>query len=210
MILVMVWDQSSKEHHSGDKYGNPMIPDGGDQSHIVSGDTLEELTAAVRDRLARFASHIGGWTLDDGFTANLRASVERYNAFARAGRDEDFHRGEAPIELYFNMGGRPGNDKNETMWPIAERGPYYATLLCPATLDTKGGPRTSPHGQVLTRAGDPIPGLYAAGNCTGAMSGGSYWAGGATLGPIMTMAYLAGQHAASRPVREAAEAVVAR
>jgi 3-oxosteroid 1-dehydrogenase len=99
------------------------------------------------------------------------------------------------------MGGRPGNDKNETMWPILDDGPYYATLLAPATLDTKGGPRTNAAGQVLTRSGEPIPGLYAAGNCAGAFSAGSYWAGGATLGPIITMAYLAGRDAATQPIR---------
>jgi succinate dehydrogenase/fumarate reductase flavoprotein subunit len=202
LILVMLWDQSAKLYHSGDRYGNPMIPDGGDQSHIVSGNTFEELEAAIRARLASFARHTGGWQLDDTFAATLRDTIARYNRFAEAGVDEDFHRGEAPIELYFNMGGRPGNDRNETMWPIAGQGPYHATLLAPATLDTKGGPRTNPLGQVLTRSGRPIPGLYAAGNCAGAMSGGSYWAGGATLGPIITMAYLAGRDAAGSPVRE--------
>jgi 3-oxosteroid 1-dehydrogenase len=201
LIMVMIWDQSSKDHHSGDMYGNPMIPDGGDQSHIVSGTTLAELEQAIRARLDSFATHTGGWQLDDGFGATLRESVARYNSFAEAGVDADFRRGEAPIELYFNMGGRPGNTKNETMWPIAAEGPYYATLLAPATLDTKGGPRTNARGQVLSRSGEPIPGLYAAGNCAGAMSGGSYWAGGATLGPIITMAYQAGLDVARAPVR---------
>ncbi|MFL9888617.1 FAD-dependent oxidoreductase [Paraburkholderia agricolaris] len=209
LILVMIWDESTKQHHSGDKYGNPMIPDGGDQSHIVSGTTLEKLSDAVRDRLNLYAAHTGGWNLDADFTDTLLATIERYNTFAASGVDEDFHRGEAAIERYFNMGGRPGNDRNETMWPIASSGPYYATLLCPATLDTKGGPRANAHGQVLTRAGDTIPGLYAVGNCAGAMSAGSYWAGGATLGPIITMAWLAGRDAARQPVRSPGAAIAA-
>jgi 3-oxosteroid 1-dehydrogenase len=201
LILVMIWDESAKRHHSGDKYGNPMIPDGGDQSHIVSGATLDELANAVRERLARYAAHTGGWNLDEHFVDTLAGTISRYNRFADSGVDEDFHRGEAAIERYFNMGGRPGNARNETMWPIADTGPYYATLLCPATLDTKGGPRTNAQGQVVTRAGDAIPGLYAVGNCAGAMSAGSYWAGGATLGPIITMAWVAGRAAARQPTR---------
>ncbi|MCU1477561.1 MAG: fumarate reductase/succinate dehydrogenase flavoprotein domain protein [Subtercola sp.] len=201
LILAMIWDAESKLYHSGDKYGNPMIPDGGDQSHIVSAATIPELADAIRERLASFSASTGGWNLDPSFVENLASTIERYNAFAEAGIDEDFHRGEAPIELYFNMGGRPGNDKNETMWPISATGPYYATLLAPATLDTKGGPRTNAVGRVLNRCGDPIPGLYAAGNCAGAFSGQSYWAGGATLGPIITMGYLAGQDAARQPSR---------
>jgi 3-oxosteroid 1-dehydrogenase len=209
LILVMIWDEASKLHHSGDKYGNPMIPDGGDQAHIVSGQTLAELADAVRERLGVYAQSTGGWNIDASFVENLTETIERYNGFAEAGVDKDFHRGEAPIELYFNMGGRPGNDKNETMWPIAPAGPYYATLLAPATLDTKGGPRTNVHGQVLTRSGQGVPGLYAVGNCAGAYSGASYWAGGATLGPIMTMAYLAGKHAATQaaPARQSTSAL---
>jgi 3-oxosteroid 1-dehydrogenase len=201
LILVMLWDAATKHHHSGIKYGNPIVPDGGDQSHIVSGDTLEELTEALRVRLTSYAEHTGGWNLDAHFAETLPGSIARFNRFAEAGIDEDFHRGEAAIERYFNMGGRPGNDKNETMWPIAAQGPYFATLLCPATLDTKGGPRTNPRGQVLARSGAAIPGLYAVGNCAGAMSAGSYWAGGATLGPIITMGYLAGRDAAKQPSR---------
>lgn len=201
LALVMIWDESCKQHHSGDKYGNPMIPDGGDQAHIVRGDTLEALADAVQERLAEYADRIGGWNLDPDFVSTLKSTIERYNDFASTGIDEDFHRGEAPIELYFNMGGRPGNDKNETMWPVSDSGPYYATLLAPATLDTKGGPRTNPDGQVLDRSGEVITGLYAVGNCAGAMSGGSYWAGGATLGPIITSAYLAGRHAAATSTR---------
>jgi len=199
----MLWDQSAKDNCSGDKYGNPMVPDGGNQEHIVSGQTLAELADKVRERLARYADRIGGWTLGESFLANLEQSILRYNGFAERGLDDDYHRGEAAIERYFNMGGRDGNDRNETMWPISETGPYYATLLCPATLDTKGGPRTNERAQVLNRGGDPIPGLYAVGNCAGAMSAGSYWAGGATLGPIITMGFLAGCDAACAPARPA-------
>jgi succinate dehydrogenase/fumarate reductase flavoprotein subunit len=209
LVLVMIWDRATKALHSGDKYGNPIIPDGGDQSHIVSGDTLEDLEDAVRERLERYGAQIGGWNLDPSFLLALRQTIQRYNGFAEKGVDDDFHRGEAPIELYFNMGGRPGNDKNETMWPILAEGPFYATLLAPATLDTKGGPRTNVAGQVLDRQGQPIPGLYAAGNCAGAYSGGSYWAGGATLGPIITMAHLAGRDAAAQPARTAVAQAVA-
>lgn len=212
LVLVMLWDEATRQFHAGDKYGNPIGrakssggtgPDGGDTSHILEATTLSELESKIRQRLDRFASHTGGFNLDAGFLDNLHSTIERFNGFAENGRDEDFHRGETPIELYFNMGARPGNDKNETLWPISSEGPYYATLLAPATLDTKGGPRTDVTARVLNRSGVPIDGLYAVGNCAGAMSGGSYWAGGATLGPIITMGYVAGLNAAQQKARPA-------
>ena len=66
----------------------------------------------------------------------------------------------------------------------------------PATLSGRArcarrGPRTTPDGQVLDDVGDPIPGLYGVGNCVASASGNSYWAGGATLGPIIAFAHRA-------------------
>jgi 3-oxosteroid 1-dehydrogenase len=77
------------------------------------------------------------------------------------------------------------------MWPLAETGPYYAALVVAGTLDTKGGPKTDPSGRVLDARDQPIPGLYGVGNCVASASGRAYWAGGATLGPIIAFAYRA-------------------
>ena len=77
------------------------------------------------------------------------------------------------------------------MFPISGEGPYYAALLTGGNLDTKGGPATNADGQVLDDVGEPIPGLYGVGNCVASASARAYWAGGATLGPILAFAYLA-------------------
>jgi 3-oxosteroid 1-dehydrogenase len=50
---------------------------------------------------------------------------------------------------------------------------------------------------VLTTAGAPVPGLYAVGNAAAFWTGDAYPAPGATLGIAMTMAYIAGRHAAA-------------
>jgi predicted oxidoreductase len=89
------------------------------------------------------------------------------------------------------------------MYPIAGSGPYYATIVCAGTLDTKGGPATNTNGQVLDADGEPVPGLYAVGNCVANASGQAYWAGGGTIGPYFTFAYLASEHAVQQPRREA-------
>jgi hypothetical protein len=90
---------------------------------------------------------------------------------------------------------------SSTFAPLSEEGPYYAALLVPGTLDTKGGPKTNSNGQVLDHSGEPIPGLYAVGNCAASPSAHAYWGAGGTLGPMITYAWLAGQHVGAAPAR---------
>jgi hypothetical protein len=192
LVLVQVWDQRSQDHSASTEYGRLIVPPGADDSHVIRGETLEELAAAVDERLASVASRTGGVRLAPDFLPTLQASVARYNGFAAAGRDEDFGRGEAPIQLIFNGPVKEEAGRtNPTMWPLADTGPYYAALVTGGTLDTKGGPRTTPDGQVLDDLGEPIPGLYGVGNCVASASGNAYWAGGATLGPILAFAHRA-------------------
>ena len=61
----------------------------------------------------------------------------------------------------------------------------------PARSTPRAGPRPTRNGRVLDGADKPIPGLYGVGNCVASASGRAYWAGGATLGPIIAFAYRA-------------------
>lgn len=137
----------------------------------------------------------------------LRATIERFNAFARAGRDEDFHRGENVYDTYY---GDPRVKPNACLAPI-EKPPYYAVALYPGDLGTKGGLVTDEVGRVLREDGTIIPGLYASGNTTASVMGRRYPGPGVTLAPAMTFSWLAMQHVAAAtgadavtPVSEAA------
>jgi 3-oxosteroid 1-dehydrogenase len=211
LYQFMVWDQACQDLHGNDRRANPIPAPGAPAPHVASGATLDALAEALRERVARLAEHVPGLRMSDDFATNLRASVARFNAGARDGRDPDFERGERPIERAFNalFTGGVRDERNPLLYPLSEQGPYYATIIVPAALDTKGGPRINPRAEVVRADGTPIPGLYGAGNCVASPAGKSYWAAGATIGPAVTFGFLAGRHAATAPVRELGSGVAA-
>jgi hypothetical protein len=202
LILMSIWDQRSQDNSASHEYGRLIVPPGIDDRHVIKGATLEELAANIDARLQKYAGQNGGMRITDDFTANLKATIARFNEMAKVGKDLDFHRGERGVDLLFNgnVKEEPGR-KNVTMWPISDSGPYYAALVTGGTLDTKGGPKTNPEGQVLDIADKPIPGLYGVGNCVASASGRAYWAGGGTLGPIIGFAYRAANAANKEPAK---------
>ncbi|MDU2928807.1 FAD-binding protein, partial [Bradyrhizobium sp.] len=58
--------------------------------------------------------------------------------------------------------------------------------------------RTDEHARALDAQGQPIEGLYAAGNDMASIMGGNYPGAGITLGPALTFGYIAGRHLAER------------
>lgn len=128
----------------------------------------------------------------------LRETVERFNAFAREGKDPDFDRGETAYDRYC---GDPTHQPNPCLGTI-EKPPFYALPVHLGCLGTKGGPRTDVHGRVLHISGRPIEGLYAAGNVMAGVSGPGYCGGGCTIGLGMTWGYIAAKHAAGHARRD--------
>ncbi|MDP9885309.1 succinate dehydrogenase/fumarate reductase flavoprotein subunit [Sinomonas atrocyanea] len=127
---------------------------------------------------------------------NLVATVERFNAFASKGEDPDFHRGETAYDRYWGDGGNTW--PNPSLAPL-ERGPFYAMEVVNGAFGTNGGIATDGSARVLDVDGAPIPGLYAVGNATESAYAAGYPGAGATLGPLMTMGYLAGRTIAGQP-----------
>jgi succinate dehydrogenase/fumarate reductase flavoprotein subunit len=121
----------------------------------------------------------------------LKATVNRFNAFASAGKDEDFGRGESAYERWI---GDP-NGPHPCLGTVEEP-PFYVLPLHLAAAGTKGGPRTNEKGQVIHVRGGVIPGLYAAGNAMAGVSGPGYYGGGGTIGLAMTWGYICGIDAA--------------
>jgi 3-oxosteroid 1-dehydrogenase len=137
--------------------------------------------------LAELAARIG---VD---ARGLEETVERFNAQARAGTDDDFGRGQSAYDRYYSDA-KIG--PNSSLAPIVEA-PFYAIAVYPGDLGTKGGLATDGHARVQRADGSIIEGLYAAGNCTASIMGTSYPGAGGTIGPAMTFGYIAATHAAA-------------
>jgi 3-oxosteroid 1-dehydrogenase len=121
----------------------------------------------------------------------LAETVRRFNRFARTGKDPDFGRGDSLQDRYYTS---RADGPNPSLGPI-ETPPFYAVRIYPGDLGTKGGFRTDARSRVLTDAGEVIPGLFAAGNCSAAVMGRSYPGAGGTIGPAMTFGYIAAEQA---------------
>ena len=122
----------------------------------------------------------------------LRATVARFNRFARNGVDEDFDRGRTVYDNYY---GDPSVKPNPNLGPV-EKGPFTAVKVVPGDLGTKGGLLTDEHARVLDESGAVIPGLYAAGNTTASVMGHTYPGPGSTIAPAVIFGYIAARHAA--------------
>ncbi len=201
-LLLMIFDERSLVAYGG---SFPFPEDKRDSRFLIEGRTFEELAAAIAARLQTLADKSGGVALDASFGPELKATVTRFNQFAREGRDKDFDRGLHEYDRVWNplfSAYRPGtkfpknNMPNSTMYPFAKEGPYYAYILAAGALDTNGGPLINEKAQILQPGGVPIPGLYGAGNCIASPSRAAYWGGGCTIGLAVTFGHIAGRNAA--------------
>lgn len=139
--------------------------------------------------LAELAAKTG---IDPG---GLARTVESWNRHVADGEDPDFGRGSSAYDGYW------GDDSattqaGKTLGPI-DTAPYYAVPVSIGAMGTKGGPRTDHDARVLHVGGEPIPGLFAAGNAMGGVTGRAYGGAGGTLGPAMVFGYRAGHAAAT-------------
>ncbi|NVO04603.1 MAG: FAD-binding protein, partial [Rhodoferax sp.] len=129
----------------------------------------------------------------------LAHTVQRYNAMAKTGIDEDFAKGQTP---YNRIQGDAALAQatglaNPCMAPL-QHGPFYAVRIVAGSLGTFAGLRANASAQVLDAQGQPIAGLYAGGNDMNSLMGGNYPSGGITLGPAMTFGFIAAHHAANQ------------
>jgi flavocytochrome c len=109
----------------------------------------------------------------------LAATVDRFNAGVKAGADPDFAK-----PLLASAG------------PI-QTPPYYGVRLWPKVHYTMGGLRIDTQGAVIDLEGQPIQGLYAAGEITGGIHGASRL-GSCSITECLVFGRITGRQAASQ------------
>lgn len=117
---------------------------------IITGD---KDWANFDDQLAKGNILFSGSTIEEvaekaGINAeNLASTIEKYNTYAKNGLDEEFGRTRLMKEF--------------------TGGTYYIFETTPYIMITAGGPAMTDKGEVVDADGNPIPGLYQAGEIVG-------------------------------------------
>lgn len=81
----------------------------------------------------------------------LKETVDNYNKYVEEGKDPEFNKRSLPSKI--------------------EKGPFYILKAAPAVHHTMGGVKIDTDSRVLDKDGNPIEGLYAAGEVTGGIHG---------------------------------------
>lgn len=155
---------------------------------VPPGGTVPEWFSQSED-LGELAARTG---ID---SRGLAATVEAWNAAVAQEVDPDFGRGSSAYDGWWG-------DENadtvagRTLGPI-DAPPYFAVPVTVGAMGTKGGPRTDRDGRVRHVNGEVIPGLFAAGNAMGGVTGRAYGGAGGTIGPGMVWGYRAGHAVAT-------------
>ncbi|MGC4963101.1 FAD-dependent oxidoreductase [Gordonia sp. DT101] len=172
-----IFDRTAKNRYpiGGIMPGQSFPADWSQNGLLVKASTLGELAAAI-----------------DVDPAALTGTVERYNGFARGGKDLDHGRGDSAYDNYY---GDPSLD--QPTLDVLDRGPFYALRMRAGDLGTKGGLVYNADAQVLRNDGTVIDGLFATGNTSASVMGNDYAGAGATIGPAMVFGYVAARRAAA-------------
>lgn len=129
--------------------------------------------------------------------AALQATLERYNADARQGRDSEFGRGGDSYQRHL---GDAEHAPNPNVAPI-EAAPLYAVAVHPADLGIAAGLVTDAAARVRHADGSVVEGLFACGNDMQSVMNGAYPGPGITLGPALVFGWVAAMAALGRETR---------
>ncbi|MEH6607555.1 MAG: FAD-dependent oxidoreductase [Pseudomonadales bacterium] len=183
---VPAWMVFDANYRSKYKLG-PMMDGKLRPDHTLPREWLDSGFLTISNTVEELAEKTG---ID---AIGLKSTLDAMNGYAETGKDLDFRRGDSAYDRYY---GDSAVQPNPCLAPI-NKPPFYAVRVQPGDFGTQGGLQLNRHAQVLNHEQEPIPGLYATGNCTAAILP-TYPGPGSTLGPAMAFGYLAGRHVSDK------------
>lgn len=194
-LVFAIFDKRTSEIHAGPllSLGGPIPFEFAQEDCILTGSTFTELKNNIQKHMD---DNNVGFTLDNDFDKTLEAEIDKFNDFARNGDDKDFGRGKTASKFCWHTPRRDNKFPNKTLHPI-DKSNVMALVLGLSTLDTRGGPRTTQHGQIYKNyeKKELVQGLYGSGNCVKAFAKHSYPASGVTISSAMFFGWQSAQHA---------------
>lgn len=150
-----------------------------DSAGLAAGAIPADLTSdPVADKWALTADTIEALaSLIEVPADELTHTVDIWNGFCDEGEDKAFY--------------RPASSLNKVSEP-----PFYAMLCVPTMLNTDGGPVRSAVGEILDIYGDPIPGLYSAGEFGSVW--GNLYQGSGNVGECLAFGRISARSALAR------------
>ena len=149
--------------------------------NVTDGKTSggEDVEQAIADGYIFRADTVEELAQQIGVDAQtLKNTIDTYNESVRTGVDEEF--------------GRTTFTKQD----LIVEAPFYATPVIPGVHHTMGGVKINENAEVLDTEGNPIEGLYAAGEVVGGLSGNNRMSGDAITANVV-QGRVAGQQAAN-------------
>lgn len=152
MTAFQIIDKNWDKHAPNGDYKHPNSHSRGTADPVNDWQSALDRGAIVQaDTLEELADLIGV------NKENFLATVARYNELVDKGVDEDF-----------------GVDSTFMTYNGIKEAPFFAIKRMPALLCTAGGLTINENLEVLNEAGEPLGGLYAAGNASGSYYGDDY------------------------------------
>jgi 3-oxosteroid 1-dehydrogenase len=159
---------------------------------IMPGQDLPEEVGIKAESLSELADRTG---ID---AEGLAATIATFNRYCERNDDVEFGRGKVPWGAY--VSGDRFHKPSPNLGPLL-KSPYYAVPL--SRLASSGiasaGVVVDEHCRAVSWEGEPIEGLYLAGNSVARLDNGALMQSGISNARGLTHGYLAGRHAAGKP-----------
>ena len=178
----------ANEMQTRDKLSEAILAQTGKSAFLIFDQSVRESLAAIENYSQQGLLTTAGSASDLAQTLKLPVStfvetMDKYQEYQTTGEDLEF-----------------GRKEDEMPQPLTQA-PFYAIEVEPVLHHTMGGIKINSNAEVVNKSGNPVPGLYAAGEVTGGVHGGNRL-GGNAVADIIVFGQIAGTSAVNYSKRQ--------